>query len=1023
MQRLIQNIVHEVYNPVIIFLISFFVLPVLTESNPSVNWICIVDNDITALNNCMCARNKDVEITLLQGQEKYYFCSLALKDILCLLYCFKSNSNIFAIIQQGNHTPGNTTKSNLYISSHNSVTLSGNSTKDNVVLKGFNLTLSDIGETNLTNFTAEQSSLTVYGTRDPYSRSKITIANCTIKNSHVIITDMVLFIRNCEIKQCTQSAIVAYSSFIAFAGTVEFSDNTGETGGALNLRDSKIQVLENSNLTFQNNHASRFGGAIYIDNADIYVSCEGYKSFCFYSIEEMDSNYSFNFNENFADKGGDHIYGASLNSSCILVFHIYDSSNISTCSWINHEILIPINFKFQPPLNAPKSLSPISSKPTRICLCNSNHQPNCTDVDLIFHKRLIYPGEYFTIPAVIVGGDFGSTIGTVYAHFDNNFQECVQSRNDIHTMREQVITQNNVCTNLTYCFYGNKSLSTLIMYLTTSAMLAEKTENIISRVKRSLKNYSTNKTIDQTLLHTPVILNITFLPCPPGFILLENPLRCDCHPHFIKMRCTLKSGKGYISWNSTRWINTINTTTVMEGSKIITKDRCPFSYCKSSKKDIDLQHNPDAQCDFNRAGKLCGKCKDTYSLAIGSSHCIHCPNNKNLALLIFFVAVGPLLVFVISIFNLTVTQGTVNGLIFYANIVWAYQSIFFPSTKKHKHALFVLKPFIAWLNLDFGIEACFYQGLDMFSKTWLQFIFPVYTATLFFIGLKLSSKLSKLFGSRSVPTLATLLALSFTKLLRTIIAGLQLARIKTCTSELEHTCNVMSIVWALDGNLEYGKSRHGSLLFVVLACLVFLWIPYTLILFSMQWLRKIDHYHPLKQIAKYKPVYDAYFAPFKDNHHYWFGVLLLAQGALLLISSLILNIHIYAALLILLLTVLLMLCYLNFMRVYKRNVITLLESSFYINLIILSAGMLYLQEVANNAVMQEVLLTLSIGIAFIEFCAIIIWSLISWKLKKCCKKAERGLQLFRMESIDTIKDESDDYDSGSYKRYRDSILN
>ena len=34
--------------------------------------------------------------------------------------------------------------------------------------------------------------------------------------------------------------------------------------------------------------------------------------------------------------------------------------------------------------------------------------------------------------------------------------------------------------------------------------------------------------------------------------------------------------------------------------------------------------------------------------------------------------------------------------------------------------------FIAWLNLDFGIETCFYDGMDAYSKTWLQFVFPLY---------------------------------------------------------------------------------------------------------------------------------------------------------------------------------------------------------------------------------------------------------------------------------------------------------
>ena len=67
------------------------------------------------------------------------------------------------------------------------------------------------------------------------------------------------------------------------------------------------------------------------------------------------------------------------------------------------------------------------------------------------------------------------------------------------------------------------------------------------------------------------------------------------------------------------------------------------------------------QCDFNQTGQLCGKCKENYTLAIGSSHCIHCPNNNTLALLIFFIAAGFLLVFLLGVLNLTVTQGRING--------------------------------------------------------------------------------------------------------------------------------------------------------------------------------------------------------------------------------------------------------------------------------------------------------------------------------------------------------------------------
>jgi len=38
----------------------------------------------------------------------------------------------------------------------------------------------------------------------------------------------------------------------------------------------------------------------------------------------------------------------------------------------------------------------------------------------------------------------------------------------------------------------------------------------------------------------------------------------------------------------------------------------------------------------------------------------------------------------------------------------------------------VFSVFIAWLNLDIGIETCFYDEMTAYSKTWLQFVFPVY---------------------------------------------------------------------------------------------------------------------------------------------------------------------------------------------------------------------------------------------------------------------------------------------------------
>ena len=88
--------------------------------------------------------------------------------------------------------------------------------------------------------------------------------------------------------------------------------------------------------------------------------------------------------------------------------------------------------------------------------------------------------------------------------------------------------------------------------------------------------------------------------------------------------------------------------------------------------------------------------------------------------------------------------------------------------------------FIAWLNLDLGIELCFYNGMDAYFKTWLQFLFPLYiwliVVAIIYIS-RHSSKFSRLFRNNAVQVLATLFLLSYAKLLRLIITIFSLTTI------------------------------------------------------------------------------------------------------------------------------------------------------------------------------------------------------------------------------------------------------
>ena len=98
---------------------------------------------------------------------------------------------------------------------------------------------------------------------------------------------------------------------------------------------------------------------------------------------------------------------------------------------------------------------------------------------------------------------------------------------------------------------------------------------------------------------------------------------------------------------------------------------------------------------------LCGACCLGLSLPFGSSRCLPC-SDTYLSLLLPFTIMGLVLVFF-----LLALVGTLSGLVLYANIVRASQSTFFPPGSTN-----LLTIFIAWLNLDLGIQTCFYNGMD-----------------------------------------------------------------------------------------------------------------------------------------------------------------------------------------------------------------------------------------------------------------------------------------------------------------------
>ena len=127
------------------------------------------------------------------------------------------------------------------------------------------------------------------------------------------------------------------------------------------------------------------------------------------------------------------------------------------------------------------------------------------------------------------------------------------------------------------------------------------------------------------------------------------------------------------------------------------------------------------------------------------------------------ILAGITLVALLLVLNMTVAVGTLNGLIFYVN-VYANKSILFPFQETN-----FVPVFVSWLNLELGIDVCYFPGMDTFEKTWLQLALPAYIIFLVALVIIISSYSSifaNLIGKKNpVATLATLILLSYAKLL------------------------------------------------------------------------------------------------------------------------------------------------------------------------------------------------------------------------------------------------------------------
>ena len=315
-------------------------------------------------------------------------------------------------------------------------------------------------------------------------------------SSNVLISGNITYANNAQ-------SITARSSVITLSGNISFINNTGSNGGALTLYSSTLNIAHNTSVYFFNNTASDTGGAIYVRSNDEKNTCmdstDGLYIPCFYQLLDYDAKssnwYDIQFVNNSARHGGDNIYGEFMHSCDCIAAVKYIDEPILTPSYCVQENV----FSFHP-----ETISSISSEPIRVCLCDNDGRPLCENLQ---HTVKVHPGELFTLRAVIVGADLGTTIGTVYS--------VLEAQTSALQPTSQVISSNSICTVLNYTMFSNSKYEVVYLTIEPQSLLSVKFLTQMAYECDGFCPYcNSGKPISSEVLKTPQLMNITLLPCP-----------------------------------------------------------------------------------------------------------------------------------------------------------------------------------------------------------------------------------------------------------------------------------------------------------------------------------------------------------------------------------------------------------------------------------------------------------------------------------------------------------------------------
>ena len=632
--------------------------------------------------------------------------------------------------------------------------------------------------------------------------------------------------------------------------------------------------------------------------------------------------------------------------------------------------------------------------PYEICLCQSTMPKNktlwnCNQTSSVS----VYHGQKVQLLVTLLG-DFRKIIET--------YPEVVVT--NINKEYSELSTRVRVCTSV-YSRNIGKPNETHVLHLQT-----------------------THEVFREYTLHRYV--NVHILPCPPGMIDVGTTCSCNTLLNYTDFVCNITNDVSYKTNAPNRWIGQNN---VNDSHTVIIATYCPPYFCNSylTEHGVTLYDlADDVQCENNRGGIMCSQCLDGKSAVFGSFKCHYCSYGW-LALIPLFALAGSVIVVILFTFNLTVLQGTINGIVLYVNIIALMDDFL------EKNAVRPLRVPLALINFDLGFTLCFFHGMDEFTKCFLLFAFPIFLFTILvaivIAAVKCNLKIFRVpfIANRSVPVLGTIMLLTYTDLASAVITALRFTKIYNVTSGNYRT------VWLYQPELEYFRGKHiGLAVIALLVSMVYL-IPFTITMLLGDWLRR--HIRKLW----FSHFMDVLHGAFKWPMGFFFGLRLLVRILLITVSISVSSTEEFALSItttVIILRVLQQILqpfksteqhemylprhlvrkiparFVKLIHLVKKLQPSLLDRLFLENILVLSIVML-LTSKTDHVIFPKIIVNVFLTIAIIQITAIMIYHGYKFfpvpkKAKKCFKKCGKCLAKSARNIVDYCKRNKDREEAG-----------